>query len=165
MSRLGSAFWLSLALGSGFAMYMVKYGVQNLENQLTQVRKQTVVSELDMRVLDAEWSYLVQPARLATLNTQFVGLVPLAPKQLETTIAQIPLRPPPAPAEMVAAAPPAAAPASEPAAARQGGFLTVTPVALVTPAPARAPASPQTAAAPRADRSLDQLFAQVAGGH
>lgn len=168
MNRLGTLFWLCLAMGSGFAMYMVKYGVQNLEDDLAQVRKQTVAAQVDMRVLDAEWSYLTQPERLATLNQQFLQLGPIAPKQLETTIAEIPLRPAPAPsAVMVAEASPAAAlagvpPSTQtPAPALPGARLPVTPVALET----AAEAAPQTATPTpaRGTRTIDQLFAQVAG--
>ena len=161
MSRLGSLFWLILVMGSGFAMYMVKYGVQNVEGELAHVRRQTVAAQLEIRVLDAEWNYLTQPERLAALNQKFLQLGPIKPKQLETTIADIPLRPPPAPAP---AAPPAELVAEAPAASGPklpGSGLPVTPVALVT-APYTAP---QTPAPMRATGTLDQLFAQIAGGN
>ncbi|MGH7092574.1 MAG: cell division protein FtsL, partial [Stellaceae bacterium] len=108
MSRLGALFWIGLVMGSGFAMYMVKYGVQHVEGELARVQRQTVAAQLEIRVLDAEWNYLTQPERLAALNQRFLQLGPITPKQLETTIADIPLRPAPVPAapptEMVAAA-------------------------------------------------------------
>ncbi|HVB17567.1 MAG TPA: hypothetical protein VNF04_13610 [Stellaceae bacterium] len=167
MSRLGSLFWLILVMGSGFAMYMVKYGVQNVEGELAQVRRQTVAAQLDIRVLDAEWNYLTQPERLAALNQKFLQLGPIKPKQLETTIAEIPLRPAPAPApaappaEMVAEAPQAPVGPKLP-----GSGLPVTPAALVT-APYTAPQTrtPMRTTATRATGTLDQLFAQIAGGN
>jgi hypothetical protein len=169
MSRLGSLFWLILVMGSGFAMYMVKYGVQNVEGELANVRRQTVAAQLETRVLDAEWNYLTQPERLAALNQKFLQLGPIKPKQLETTIADIPLRPPPAPAP---AAPPAELVAEVPRAPAASGpklpgsGLPVTPAALVT-APYTAPQTPapMRTSATRATGTLDQLFAQIAGGN
>jgi hypothetical protein len=159
MNRLGTVFWVVLAMASGFAMYMVKYGVQSLEDELARVRKQTVAEQLEIRVLNAEWSYLTQPSRLAELNKQFVSLAPIATKQLQQNIDNIPLRAlsePPAPerpAELsVQAAPP-------PAAAPPESNFPVTPVALnsaSTPVP-QGPRPMQPA------RRLDDLFAQIAG--
>jgi hypothetical protein len=136
MTRTGSLFWMALALETGFAMFMVKYAVQNLEDNLARIRKQTVSEQLEIRVLNAEWSYLTQPERLAGLNRQLLSLAPITPKQLEQTIAAIPYRtpePPPVQAETVAATIPAAP------------HLSGTD----------APATPA---------ALDQLFAQIAGG-
>jgi hypothetical protein len=145
MNRAGSLFWLALALSTGFAMFMVKYSVQNLDDNLTRLRKQTVSEQAEIRVLNAEWSYLTQPERLAQLNRQFLALAPVTTQQLEQSIAAIPYRAPaaPAPVETVADA----APADQ---GSTGGGLLPTAASL------------DTAPAPRATRQLDQLFAQIA---
>jgi cell division protein FtsL len=145
MSRAGSLFWLALALSTGFAMFMVKYAVQNLDDNLARIRKQTVSEQVEIRVLNAEWSYLTQPERLAELNRQFLALAPITTQQLEQSIAAIPYRAPatPTPAETVADA----APADQGSA---GGELPPTAASL------------DAAPAPRATRQLDQLFAQIA---
>jgi len=171
VNRLGTVFWVVLALASGLTMYMVKYGVQNLEDELARVRKQTVAEQLEIRVLNAEWSYLTQPARLAELNKQFVSLAPIATKQLQQSIGNIPLRAlsePPAPeppAELsVQAAPPHAA--ALPARDLPVSPVALTPVALSPVALNLASAPvPQAARPVQPTRGLDELFAQIAGRH
>src|SRR5437763_12787434 len=97
MIRIASLFWLALVLISGFAMFKVKYAVQDLDDELGRVRKHTVAEQQEIRVLNAEWSYLTQPQRLAELNRQFLSLAPIPVKQLQRGVDEIPLRPPPAP--------------------------------------------------------------------
>jgi hypothetical protein len=170
MNRLGAAFWLMLAIGTGAAMFTVKYTVQNLDDELARVRKQTVAEQLELRVLNAEWTYLTQPERLAELNRQFLSLAPIAIKQLRHSIAEIPLRPAPQPEEPAVAA---AAPSVPDMLPSSSGDLPVTPVSLrdsEPPAPALVRAAtervlPRAAPAPssRANHALDALFAQIAG--
>jgi cell division protein FtsL len=108
MIRLSSLFWLALVLISGFAMFKVKYAVQDLDDELGRVRKQTVAEQQEIRVLNAEWAYLTQPERLAELNRKFLSLAPIPTKQLQRGVNDIPLRPPappPLPTELAAAAP------------------------------------------------------------
>jgi hypothetical protein len=97
MTRLGTLFWLGLVLAAGFTTFKVKYAVQDIEDQLNRVRKQTIAEQQEIRVLTAEWTFLTQPERLAELNRRFLGLAPIAPKQLQRTVADIPLRALPAP--------------------------------------------------------------------
>jgi hypothetical protein len=135
MSRIGAIFWLGTAMTACVVMFMINYEVQSLQDALNSVRKQTVAEQLEIRVLHAEWSYLTQPERLAALNQQFLSLTPIATKQLQQTIAEIPLRP--------IAEPPA------------------EEIAAVTPAPAAD--SPDVGAASTSDLGLDALFAQASG--
>jgi cell division protein FtsL len=103
MIRLPTLFWLIVVSATGFAMFAVKYEVQGLADQLTRTIKHTDDVERDIRVLDAEWAYLNRPAALAPLNQRFLSLVPIATKQLRTSVADIPMRPapPPAPAPAI----------------------------------------------------------------
>ncbi|HZT86519.1 MAG TPA: hypothetical protein VFA12_01035 [Stellaceae bacterium] len=166
MIRLGTIFWAAVVGVLGFATFAVTYSVQGLEDDLLRVRKQTVVEQQEMRTLEAEWTYLTQPGRLEELNQRFLSLASISPQQLSRTIADIPMRPieppPPAVAAVDTTVPaavarevkrPAETAATRPAAERPPETETVA----VKPAVARAPAK---AAAPR---SLDELFAQVAG--
>lgn len=165
MGRLRTLFWMTLATAMLFATFAVKYAVQNLENSLDHVRKETAAEQARIHDLRAEWSYLTQPERLAELNQRFLFLAPEAPKQLEQTIADIPFRiAPPPPPDMIAQAAPAPAAVPAPAAEPVGPHLAVsglavTPVALRT-APRTAARAPSRA---RATHALDQLFAQIAG--
>jgi hypothetical protein len=163
MTKLSVMFWLGLVLTSLFAMFAVKYAVQNLEDQLAHVRKQTIAEEQETRVLNAEWTYLNQPERLADLNRRFVQLVPITPRQLQQRVEEIPLRPPvETPDAVIAAAPVLSAPRPNPA-------LPV--VALAVAAAAFRPAAAGHAAAPAlplrlaasTPASLDALIAQITG--
>ena len=108
MIRLASLFWLALVCATGFATFKVKYAVQDIEEELNRVRKQTVVEHQEIHLLRAEWTTLNQPERLADLNRRYLSLAAIAPKQLQGTIDTIPLRPAPAPPDALIAAAPAA---------------------------------------------------------
>jgi hypothetical protein len=184
MSKLAVAFWLGLVAATGFTTFKVKYAVQDIEEELNRVRKHTIAEQQEARVLAAEWTYLTQPERLAELNRRFLQLAPVAMKQLQSRIEDLPLRPAPAPPpDIVVAAhtPPATpAPAGAHAASPPAGALVAAvpaPVANAAPIPNRALAAaaallaPSHAiAAPRppvqlakaGPNSLDALFAQIA---
>jgi cell division protein FtsL len=161
MTRLGALFWFVLVLAAGFTTFKVKYAVQDIADQLNRVRTQTIAEQQEIRVLTAEWTYLNQPERLAELNQRFLGLAPPAARQLQGSIADIALRPPPpAPDVMVEASP-------EAAASPIPAGLAVTP-AVVNPAAANSAARVQlakagpNAASNAAPGSLDALIAQIA---
>ena len=52
---------------------------------------------MSIRVLDAEWAYLNRPDALAQMNQRFLSLTPIATKQLQTSLTDIPMRPAPPP--------------------------------------------------------------------
>jgi cell division protein FtsL len=95
MIRFGALFWLVLVSATGFAMFGVKYQVQALEDELARTRRATMTEEHEIRVLEAEWAYLTRPETLDTMNRRFLSLAPILTKQLHTTVADIPMRPPP----------------------------------------------------------------------
>jgi cell division protein FtsL len=187
MTRLGAVFWFVVVLVAGFTTFKVKYAVQDIEDQLSRVRRQTMAEQQEIRVLTAEWTYLTQPERLADLNRRFLGLAPIAAKQLQRTIADIPLRAPAAPAGLPdvppdvpsdvltrvstdPVAPPTPAPAAvtPPAAPVPASTLPAPPAvpapAALGPAEARPAARVQLAKAGTAPApgSLDALVAQIA---
>jgi hypothetical protein len=109
MTRLAPVFWLLLVVSTAVATFAVKYRVQALTDQLAQTTKAADAQERELRVLNAEWAYLNRPETLAQMNQRFLSLEPIATKQLQTAIADIPMRPAPVPAAPAPAAPPAAA--------------------------------------------------------
>ena len=114
MIRLGTILWALLVAASGYAMFQVKYEVVQLEDELARVNRQIVADAEAVRVLNAEWSFLNQPARLDRLAKRYLNLGPIATAQLGH-IDSLPRRSP-APPAAVAVAPPPPAP-SLPAAA------------------------------------------------
>ena len=166
MIRLRTLFWLLLVSATSFAMFGVKYQVQALEDELARINRATAAGEHEIRVLDAEWAYLTRPESLEAMNRQFLSLVPISTKQLRTTVADIPMRPPPpAPpvpveaATMVAAAEPTATPSAAPSGALSPADEPLAPIA--EPAnPAAEP--PQTKSALRAMPALLEKPAAMA---
>jgi hypothetical protein len=148
MIRLGTLFWLVLVSATGFAMFGVKYQVQALEDELARTNRATAAEEHELRVLEAEWAYLTRPGTLEAMNRQFLSLSPIVTKQLHTTAADIPLRPPP-PAEPPPVEPPAVVAAAEPTPAAS------TPPSTPEGVPVRAPelATPQAAVEPPVTQS------------
>jgi hypothetical protein len=162
--RFGTLFWVGLVALLGSLTFAVSYSVQALEEDLLRVRTQTAVEQREMRVLDAEWTYLTQPARLEELNERFLSLVPISTQQLSAAIADIPLR-----ATEVAAD---AAPVGVAAEAGEKRPPRGDPSASSSPAHPAPPPAPQPSeetatkpmpSRPAAAHSLDALFAQVAG--
>jgi hypothetical protein len=168
MSRFGGAFWFVLVIASGVTNFVVKKNVQNLDDQLAHVRHKTVDEQKKIHELTADWTFLNQPELLADLNNRYVHLGPLSPKQVESSLDKIPLRPAPPPqdaAPQIASAaptPPTAPPptpqAAAPVPAAAPARAPIVPVSATVPAPVRAQSTP--AAHPA---SLDALFAQAAG--
>ena len=139
MIRFASLLWLALVAVTGFATFKVKYTVQDIEDELNKIRRQTVAEQQEIHVLRAEWTALNQPERLADLNRRFLSLASVAPKQLQGKIEDIPLRLVPEPAEPVIAAAPAPSPppAVFPAPAEpQPDAAPAIPVAATPAAPA-----------------------------
>ena len=158
MTRLGAVFWLLLVLAAGFTTFKVKYAVQDLEDQLNRVHRQTIAEQQEIRVLTAEWTYLNQPERLAELNRRFLGLAPITAKQLQHSIDDIPLRPPVAPPDsLVAAGPEPAAPeaAATPPPATPQAAATPAPVATAALSPA--PADPGSARQPNERNPREEI--------
>jgi hypothetical protein len=114
MIRLGTLLWALLVGVSGYAMFQVKHEVVQLEEELSRVTRAIAADREQIRVLDAEWTFLNQPARLADLAKRHLSLGPIGPAQVGR-IDQLPRRPPLPPVATAAAAPPSAS--SQPTAA------------------------------------------------
>jgi cell division protein FtsL len=130
MIRFASLLWLALVAVTGFATFKVKYAVQDIEEELNKVRRQTTAEQQEIHVLRAEWTALTQPERLADLNRRFLSLAAVTPKQLQRKIDEIPLRLVPEPEPVIAAAP-----APEPATMPATAVPAATPVAAAAPVP------------------------------
>jgi hypothetical protein len=111
--RPTSIIWLGVIVLTGVAVFSVKAEVASLEEELLRVRKDIVRDREAIHVLNAEWSFLNQPTRLADLATRHLPLLqPIATTQYadEGRLLQLRWKPGYEPVEEAPAAPPPAAP-------------------------------------------------------
>lgn len=73
---------LALCMGLGVSLFLVKYDVQSLEEQTLKIDRQAAADQESIHVLNAEWSFLIQPTRLAELSERHLSLHPLTAKQI-----------------------------------------------------------------------------------
>jgi cell division protein FtsL len=73
-----------LALSLGVTLFVVKYQVQDLENQLVGVNREISDDRQAIHVLKAEWSHLNEPVRLRRLAERHLGLEAVKARQFGT---------------------------------------------------------------------------------
>ncbi|MGZ9105458.1 MAG: cell division protein FtsL [Rhodoplanes sp.] len=71
-----------LAVGLALVLFSIKYEVQDLKDELSEVNGQIVAEQRALHILHAEWSHLTDPERLMTLSRKHLDLEPLLPEQL-----------------------------------------------------------------------------------
>lgn len=91
MIRISVLVWTIILALLGVGLFQVKYNVQSKERELRDVRRQIEANLSSIHVLEAEWSYLNDPLRLADLTRRHTGLVPTTPGQIGD-FASLPLR-------------------------------------------------------------------------
>jgi hypothetical protein len=125
MMRLSTLLWALLVGASCYALFQVKNEVVQLEGELAHLNHKIDAGRDQIRVLDAEWSFLDQPGRLDGLAKRFLDLRPIDAKQIGH-LSQLPRQSPLPPAAAAAAAP-SSAPSQLTAAPRlatvRGGVL------------------------------------------
>jgi hypothetical protein len=72
--RPGTIVWFCIVVAVGYAMFQVKYEVMQQEQTLAGINKQIVEDREQIRVLNAEWSYLARPSRIEDLSARFLHL-------------------------------------------------------------------------------------------
>ncbi|MEQ9171675.1 MAG: hypothetical protein RLO05_10985 [Rhodospirillales bacterium] len=116
MSKRTTFLALILAAVMSLGLFMVSYQVQDLEDQLDALNRDIARDSRAVHVLQAEWAHLNDPQRLRLLAERYLGLEPIATKQLGK-VEDIPWRPTvevadraPAPVAEAAPAPAVSAP-------------------------------------------------------
>ena len=92
MINRATLVWMVLAISAGIGLFVLKYDVKSMEEELARINKQTLGNLEAIHVLKAEWSYLNQPARLEDLGRRLLSLEPIDTEQA-ASIGDIPLRP------------------------------------------------------------------------
>lgn len=82
MIRIGTVIWFVVLALLGVGLFQVKYAVQAKERDLRAVNRQITADRQILRVLEAEWSYLNDPVRLADLTRRHTDLVPAMANQI-----------------------------------------------------------------------------------
>jgi cell division protein FtsL len=91
MITRATLIWAVLAIAAGFGLFQVSYRVASLEDELNRVNRQIVEERERLHALQADWSYLTNPSRLADLARRHLPLQPLAAEQM-IRIEDLPLR-------------------------------------------------------------------------
>jgi len=84
MMRRTTVLFVFLAAALSLALFSLKYRVQDLEDEFVSLNRSILAERRAMRVLEAEWTYLNDPARLGPLAARHLGLRPVASEQLGT---------------------------------------------------------------------------------
>ncbi len=84
MMRRTTVLFVFLAAALSLALFSLKYQVQDLEDEFVGLNRSILAERRAMHVLEAEWSYLNDPARLGALAARHLGLRPLESEQLGT---------------------------------------------------------------------------------
>ena len=125
--RASYFLWGAIAVGVGASLFLLKYKVQDLEDQLHVSQAQVTRDRAAIKVLEAEWTYLNDPERLRRLSAEHLGFAaPL--KQNITDINALPFRADTAPrtaAQPTVPARPTAPPDIEAKATEPSGFAPV----------------------------------------
>ncbi|HWE76120.1 MAG TPA: hypothetical protein VG328_23365 [Stellaceae bacterium] len=115
--RPSTVVWFCVVIAVGYAMFQVKYEVMQQEQTLASLNKQITDGREQIRMLNAEWSYLTRPARIEDLSARFLHLNSVSSAQILPPSA-VPERPDPN-------APLAASPAT-PSASKPSRLAAVT---------------------------------------
>jgi len=77
MIRHTTLLILLLAGAFSLVMFSVKYEVQDLELELSQLNRSIIADQQAIHVLKAEWSHINNPQRLRSLARRYLGLKPV----------------------------------------------------------------------------------------
>jgi len=92
MGRSITIVWVGLVLSAAIGLFLLKYEVIALEDDLAGINRAIEADRQAIHVLRAEWSYLTEPDALGRLTSRHLDLVPVGPGHM-TTLAALPFRP------------------------------------------------------------------------
>ena len=79
--RRSLLFWTALCSVVVVGLFVIKHRVQSLEEKLTTLNAEIISDQNAIQVLEAEWAYLNQPARLEELSRRLLGMDAPRPEQ------------------------------------------------------------------------------------
>lgn len=75
--KRSTLFLLLMAATVSVALFVVKYRVQDLDEELLSLNRQYAETQESIHVLKSEWSHLNQPSRLRALAGKYLEVGPL----------------------------------------------------------------------------------------
>lgn len=88
---LSAALIILILCCGGLTSYLIKYRVQDVQKELQAARLKLQTEEEAVRILEAEWAYLIRPERLQELQARYLQLVPYQAQQI-TSIDNLPVK-------------------------------------------------------------------------
>lgn len=85
MNRLVTSLVILIIVASGIGLYQLKYKTQRLQQEVRALEAEMVADQAAIRVLEAEWTYLTRPDRVAALTKRYLALVPTEGQQVGLT--------------------------------------------------------------------------------
>lgn len=101
MIRLRSLVWLSFVVLAGSLVYLISHAVDTERSRLRRLNAGILSEQDSIRVLNAEWSHLARPERLADLADRHTRLINLGPADF-LRADQLPIKSTDAPIETAA---------------------------------------------------------------
>lgn len=89
--KVSTLMWAALIVAVGVSMFLLKYQVQALEEELVAKQSQVTRDKDALRVLEAEWAYFNDPERLRRLSAEHLEFVSPTSNRVQT-IAALPYR-------------------------------------------------------------------------
>lgn len=80
--RPTTILWMVFLAVGFFGLYMIKYKVQAVKIEVAAAEQLLLEEKRNLHVLEAEWSYLNRPERLAQLSAKYLHLASLTGQQL-----------------------------------------------------------------------------------
>jgi cell division protein FtsL len=77
MKRFVIFCWLAAGSVTALILFQIKQEVHDLDQEIASIQRGILESQEAVHVLEAEWSYLNSPARLAALAERHLGLAPI----------------------------------------------------------------------------------------
>ena len=93
MTRIAGLLFFLTAASAALFLFHIKQEVREMEEELGIVHHDILRHQETIQVLEAEWSYLNRPARIAELAGRHLDLQPLAARQF-VRIEDLPYRTP-----------------------------------------------------------------------
>lgn len=90
MKRFSLLCWLAAGSVTALILFQIKQEVRSLEQDIAATRSEILRDQEALHILQAEWSYLNSPARLAALAERHLGMAPI-PAERIVDFAELPL--------------------------------------------------------------------------